>query len=62
MRGDQPSIREWLAEQLNKKGSLPVAEAIAHAERSGRSKVTMYRMSAVLGYRAEKGVFVPAQS
>ena len=62
MRGDQPSIREWLAEQFKTKGSLPVADAIAHAEKTERSKVTVYRMSAVLGYRAEKGVFVPAQS
>lgn len=60
-RGDQQSIREWLAEKL-KKGPLPVADAIAYAEKTKRSKVTIYRMAAVCGARAEKGVFVPAQS
>ncbi len=60
-RGDQPSIREWLAEQL-KKGPLPVADAVAYAEKTKRSKVTIYRMAAVCGARAEKGVFVPTQS
>lgn len=54
---EQPSIREWLAEQL-KKGPLPIADAIAYAEKTKRSKVTVYRMAAVCGARAEKGVFV----
>lgn len=58
-RDGQPSIREWLAERL-KKGPLPIADAIAYAEKTKRSKVTVYRMAAACGARAEKGVFVPA--
>lgn len=58
-RAEQPSIKEWLAEQL-KKGPLPIADAIAYAERTKRSKVTVYRMAAACGARAEKGIFVPA--
>lgn len=58
-RGGEPSIRKWLAEQFKKKGSVPVADAIAYADRTGRSKVTVYRMAAACGHRAQKGVFVP---
>lgn len=54
--GEQPSIKDWLAEQF-KKGSLPIADALAYAASTGRSKVTVYRMAATLGAKAKKGVF-----
>jgi hypothetical protein len=53
------SVREWLVARL-KKGALPVADALAYAERTGRSPVTVYRMARVAGARAKDGQFVSA--
>lgn len=53
------SVREWLVARL-KKGALPVADALAYAERTGRSSVTVYRMARVAGARAKDGQFVSA--
>jgi hypothetical protein len=57
----EPSIREWLETQLAK-GELKVADALAFAEKSGRSKVTVYRQARELSYAARKGIFVKVRS
>lgn len=53
----EPSIREWLEARLAK-GELKVADALAFAEQTQRSKVTVYRQARELGYSARKGSFV----
>jgi hypothetical protein len=59
-KSDAPSIREWLEARLAK-GELKVEDALAYAEKSGRSKVTVYRQARELGYSARKGEFVKAK-
>ena len=60
-KSDAPSIREWLEARLLK-GELKVEDALAYAEKSGRSKVTVYRQARELSYAARKGVFVKVRS
>ena len=43
------------------KGELKIEDALAYAEKSGRSKV-MYRQARELGYSARKGEFVKVRS
>jgi hypothetical protein len=56
-KSDAPSIRESLEARLAK-GELKVEDALAYAEKSGRSAVTVYRQARELSYSARKGVFV----
>jgi hypothetical protein len=60
-KSDAPSIREWLEARLAK-GELKVEDALAYAEKSGRSKVAIYRQARELSYAARNGVFVKVHS
>lgn len=50
------SLRQWLADKAAR-GSFPVHDAIAYAESTGRSAVTVRRQASELGIRAKKGIF-----
>jgi hypothetical protein len=55
---EQPSVKAWLAAQIDKHGEIDVEKAKEWVGSSGRSNVTLYRQSAELGLKLDRKVGV----